>query len=60
MSHKNVELVRRGYEQGDGQRAVDFFRSRVADDFRFHPRPGFPGGKLSYELDDMPQLRAGP
>lgn len=56
MSRENVEIARLAYESY-ARRAVDRFRDRFADDFRFHTRAEFPGRSV-HSLDEMPQIWA--
>src|SRR3954452_16589981 len=58
MSQENVELVCRLYEEAYARRTVPTdLRERVADDFRFHMSPEFPGRSI-YSRDEMPQIWA--
>ena len=59
MSQENVEFIRRAYREGYASRSVDAegLRDRVAEDFRFHMRPGWPG-RVVYGLDDLTELWA--
>jgi hypothetical protein len=57
MSEENVEFVRFAYREGYARRTVENLRERVADDFQFHMRPGWPGRPV-YSLDEMPQIWA--
>lgn len=59
MSQANLELVRLAYEKGYLNRTTDDveLRERIAGDFRFHVRRGFPGRTL-YRLDEMTELWA--
>jgi len=51
---ENVEIVRWLHEQGHARRTVKTpgAEDRVASDYRFHPRPDFPG-RSTYRLDEM-------
>jgi ketosteroid isomerase-like protein len=59
MSRENVEIVRFAYEQVYAQRSTDIpgVRERIADDFRFHLRRGFPG-RTVYHRDEMTEVWA--
>ncbi len=59
MSRENVEIVRWAYEDGLARRRVDTpgVEERVAPDYRFHPRPGFPG-RTVYRIDELTALWA--
>ena len=59
MSEENVELVRWVYEEGYARRKVDMpgVEDRIAPDYRFHTRSGFPG-RTVYRLDEMTALWA--
>ena len=59
MSRENVEAVRWAYENTHARRSVDVpgVEDRVAADYRFHPRPDFPGRPF-YRLDEMVDLWA--
>ena len=54
-----MEIVRRIYEEGFARRSVDVpgIKERVAPDYRFHARPGWPGQAV-YRLDEMTALWA--
>ena len=58
-SQEAVEIVRWLYEKSHAQRRVDLpgIETRVAPDYRFYARPGFPG-RPSYRMDEMPALWA--
>jgi hypothetical protein len=55
----NVEIVRWLHEEGYARRTVDSpgAEDRVSADYRFHPRPGFPG-RSTYRLDEMVEFWA--
>ena len=57
MSQENVELVRTAYREGYEHRTVEPLRNRVAGDFRFHMRRGWPGRPV-YSFDEMTQIWA--
>ncbi len=59
MSHDKLEIVRLAYEQGYAKRTVDIpaLRERLAENFRFYARRGFPGRPV-YRADEMPGLWA--
>jgi hypothetical protein len=59
MSEENVETVRWVYEKSYARRTVDVpgIEERVAPDYAFHPRHGFPG-RAAYRLDEMVDLWA--
>lgn len=59
MSEANVDIVRWVYENGHARRTVSVAGAehRVAPDYRFHPRPGFPG-RSAYRLDEMVEFWA--
>jgi hypothetical protein len=59
MSEKNVETVRWLYEKSHAQRTVDVpgIEERIAPDYSFHPRHGWPG-RTVYRLDEMVDLWA--
>ena len=54
-----MEIVRFAYEEGHARRTVDApgFEERIAPEYRFHGRPGFPGQTV-YRLEEMPALWA--
>jgi hypothetical protein len=54
MSEKQLELVRWLHEEGHARRTVESpgAEDRIASDYRFHPRPDFPG-RSTYGLDEM-------
>jgi hypothetical protein len=54
MSEENVEIVRWLHEEGYARRTVELpgSENRIASDYRFHPRPGFPG-RSTYGLDEI-------
>ena len=54
MSQENVKTVQWVYERGHAQRTVDVpgVEDRVASDYRFHPRPDFPG-RAVYGLQEL-------
>ena len=57
MSKENVELVRAAYREGYARRTVEPFRDKVAGDFLFHMRPGWPGRPV-YRFDELTQIWA--
>ncbi len=59
MSQENVEIVRWAFEEGLAQRTVDLpgIGERVAPDYLFHTRSGFPG-RTVYRLDELTELWA--
>ncbi len=57
MSQESVELVRAAYREGYARRTVEPFRDKVADDFRFHMRRGWPGRPV-YGFDELTQIWA--
>ncbi len=57
MSQENVEVVRRAYEESYAARSVENTRDYVAEDFRFHMRPEWPGRAI-YGREQMTEIWA--
>lgn len=50
-------MVRTAYEVAYVERSVDGVRDQFAEDFVWHSRPEWPGGR-TYAVDEMPELWA--